>query len=91
MGRVDRVIAKRTKLLAKAHKFNRQQQKVARMHPAVYEAMELLATDQLVWDADFEAIRKPLLTVIRNEARTGLHLRDLETLCKRIADAGENL
>jgi hypothetical protein len=74
--------------MSKAHRFNKRQQKLARMHPAVYDAMAMLV-GPLVWDDDFEAIRMPLLRLIRAEARTGLHLRDLEALCRAIADEGE--
>lgn len=74
--------------MAKAHKFNKRQQKLAKMHPSVYESMAML-TGPLVWDDDFEAIRLPLLRLIRAESRTGLHLRDLEALCRVIADEGE--
>lgn len=86
MGKIQRLIEQRHKLITKAHKFNKRQQKLAKMHPAVFETMELLANEHLVWDDDFEAIRRQLLTLIRDESRTGLHLRALETLCIRFVN-----
>lgn len=91
MANIQKIVNARTKLLTRAHKFNKRQQKLTKMHPAVYEAMALLIDDHLVWDEDFEAIRLDLLRLIRAEARTGLHLHDLETLCKKIADVGDLL
>lgn len=91
MVSVRRLVNQRARLLAKSSAFNTRQQELVRMHPSVYEAMEMLASNHLVWDSDFEAIRKPLLRLIRAESRTGLHLRDLEALCRVIADAGEIL
>lgn len=91
MGKIQKIVKARRKLLARAHKFNLRQQELTKIHPAVFESMELLADRNLVWDDDFEAIRLDLLRLINAEARTGLHIHDLETLCKKIADAGDLL
>lgn len=91
MDSIRKLRRQRARILAKVSKFSAYQESVLKLDPAVFESMEILASEQLIWSSDFEAIRKPLLRLIRAEARTGIHLLELERLCAAIADEGNLL
>lgn len=52
----------------------------------VAKAYELLKDDNLVWSADFEAIRKDLTQVLRHEARQRFPMQTVVVLAKTLTD-----
>ena len=52
----------------------------------VARAYELLKDDNLVWSADFEAIRQDLMLVVRHEARQKTPMATVVVLAKTLTD-----